>query len=272
MNPDNISPHADGYFYDDSILIKVPSLFVFLACIYLVMQLVGCCILFSPPKRATEFIFDEGQFLLSLSQEDDGESNSRVVNALEVDSSSYEADYSSLPQQEVSADSLHSRSITKSQKEFSYMEALKTREFMMMWWMFAFSTQSVQFINTMYKAYGQMFIFDDLFLASVGSVASIFNASGRLFWGYLMDRTSFKFCTNLVSSLTIFFMLTFDLSSYYQSKTLFSIWVVTVFFLFSGNFVIFPTATAQIFGRTNAGTIYGFLFTAPVSIHSASSI
>lgn len=131
--------------------------------------------------------------------------------------------------------------------------------------MFALSTQSVQFINTMYKAYGQRFISDDLFLATVGSVASIFNATGRLFWGHLVDRTSFRLCINLICGLTSFLMLTFELSLYYQSRTLFFIWVTLIFFTFSGNFVVFPTATAQVFGRTDGGTIYGFLFTAPVS-------
>ena len=132
--------------------------------------------------------------------------------------------------------------------------------------MFAFGTQSVQFINTMYKAFGQQFIRDDHFLAFVGSIASIFNAGGRLFWGNLFDKTSFRVCINLLSGLLSILMLSFGLSQYYQSKFLFFIWVISIFFTFSGIFVIFPTACAQVFGRTHAGTIYGILFTAPVSL------
>lgn len=132
--------------------------------------------------------------------------------------------------------------------------------------MFALSTQSVQFINTMYKAFGQQFITDDHFLAFVGSVASIFNAGGRLTWGLLYDKTSFRFCINALCGLLSILMFTFELANYYQSKTLFFIWVLSIFFTFSGIFVIFPTATAQVFGRLHAGTIYGILFTAPVSV------
>lgn len=132
--------------------------------------------------------------------------------------------------------------------------------------MFALSTQAVQFVNTMYKAFGSQFIPDDHFLAFVGSIASIFNAGGRLSWGLFYDKTSFRTCINTLCGLLSILMFTFQVSSYYQSKLLFSIWVISIFFTFSGIFVIFPTATAQVFGRSHAGTIYGFLFTAPVRI------
>lgn len=137
--------------------------------------------------------------------------------------------------------------------------------------MFALSTQSVQFINTMYKAFGQQFILDDHFLATVGSIASIFNAGGRLAWGYLYDKTSFRVCINTLCGLLSVLMFTFEIAEYYQSKILFFTWVVCIFFTFSGIFVIFPTATAQVFGRLHAGTIYGILFTAPVSLYSKIS-
>ena len=39
-----------------------------------------------------------------------------------------------------------------------------------------------------YKAFGQSFIADDHFLSLVGAVSSIFNCSGRLFYGFFMDR------------------------------------------------------------------------------------
>ena len=46
----------------------------------------------------------------------------------------------------------------------------------------------------MYKSFGQTFIANDFFLSQVGSFASVFNACGRLIWGRLMDKTSFKVC------------------------------------------------------------------------------
>ena len=71
-------------------------------------------------------------------------------------------------------------------------------------------------------------------------------------------------CVNILCGLLSILMFTFELTEVYQSKLLFFIWVVSIFFTFSGIFVIFPTACAQVFGRMHAGTIYGILFTAPV--------
>ena len=52
----------------------------------------------------------------------------------------------------------------------------------------------------MYKAYGQVFITDDHFLAVVGAFAAIFNAFGRVFWGHMCDKfVSFTvFLSNII--------------------------------------------------------------------------
>ena len=51
------------------------------------------------------------------------------------------------------------------------------------------------------------FIPDDQFLAVVGSLASIFNASGRISWGKLMDHIGFK--VNFIKYLLCFKTVTF---------------------------------------------------------------
>lgn len=52
VNPNNLSPpdDASGYFTQETILNKVPHLFVFIGCIYAAMQFLGCCLLFKPPN------------------------------------------------------------------------------------------------------------------------------------------------------------------------------------------------------------------------------
>lgn len=54
VNPDNLSPpeNASGYFTQESILTKVPGLFLFIGSIYAAMQFVGCCLLFKPPSSS----------------------------------------------------------------------------------------------------------------------------------------------------------------------------------------------------------------------------
>ena len=76
----------------------------------------------------------------------------------------------------------------------------------MLWTTFFFNQQAVGYITTMYKAFGQSFITNDQFLAIVGSVSSIFNTLGRMFWGGFADKTSFR-----VSEQQIFNFVDFNL-------------------------------------------------------------
>lgn len=52
LNPQNVPPNTDGYFYDEEILKKVPSLFLLLGGVYFVIQMIGSMLLFTPPKRS----------------------------------------------------------------------------------------------------------------------------------------------------------------------------------------------------------------------------
>ena len=58
--------------------------------------------------------------------------------------------------------------------------------------MYLNSGHGATFVITFYKDFGQTFIYNDDFLSIVGSLSSLFNASGRLFWGRLIDKISFK--------------------------------------------------------------------------------
>ena len=53
----------------------------------------------------------------------------------------------------------------------------------------------------MYKAFGQTFIYDDHFLSIVGAICSFFNCSGRLIYGFIMDKTSYKVAMSLEAVL-----------------------------------------------------------------------
>jgi len=45
---------------------------------------------------------------------------------------------------------------------------------------------------------------------------------------------------------------------------MYTIWVISIYFSFSGIFSMFPANVAQTFGPTHASTIYGMVFSAPV--------
>ena len=68
-------------------------------------------------------------------------------------------------------------------------------------------------ISAYYKAFGLTFIKDDMFLSVVGSITSVFNCSGRLLYGMIMDKFSYKLAMTIEASLLIILMSTFYLTS-----------------------------------------------------------
>ena len=58
-----------------------------------------------------------------------------------------------------------------------------------------------QVVSALYKAFGQTFIYDDHFLSIVGAICSFFNCSGRLIYGFIMDKTSYKVAMSIESVL-----------------------------------------------------------------------
>lgn len=218
VNPDNLSPpaDADGYFTQESVLDKVPDLFVFIGSIYAIMQLVGCCLLFKPPliNHVNKPLMDR-------------------MNLLEPD--------------------------------ISLGQAIKTREFLVLFVVYGLTTQGVLFVNSMLKEYGQLFIGNDMYLAWTGSMASIANSAGRLSWGMAVDRFSFTRCFTSITTIfgsTLFIMpFKFVLSS----RLLYLIGTLCLFGSFSGWMSTYPVHLSRVFGRTNSGMIYGVIYTSQVS-------
>ncbi|RUS90172.1 hypothetical protein EGW08_002051 [Elysia chlorotica] len=143
------------------------------------------------------------------------------------------------------------------------LEMIKSKYFYMLWFIFLLNGQGINFVSTLYKAYGQTFIDDDNFLAVVGSFAAIFNAGGRIWWGFLADKTSFRVSMMVACACFTCLILTFQVTEL-QGREMFFLWVCLLFGSFSGNFSLLPTATAKCFGREYVSTNYGLVFTSQV--------
>lgn len=247
LNPHNKSPDLDGYFTDPEILDCVPSVFLFLGALYGCIQLIGISLLFQSPEEKHE----------------------PMVYSMLLEGNGVKSKYGN----EAVAASAH---ISKSnyclvQDDMKPSQMMRQKEFYMLWATFAFNSQCVQFTNTYYKTYGQTFIQDDYFLSWVGSIAAVFNCLGRITWGMIQDRTSYKNCMLILSACLSALMLSF-IAAPYGMKTMFTIWVLLIFFFFSGVLSIMPTATAQAFGAKYAGTNYGIIFTAPALSSVAGAV
>ncbi len=98
--------------------------------------------------------------------------------------------------------------------------------------------------------------------AAVGATAmgllAIFNAVGRIAWGLLSDRIG---RTAAFTAMFIFQAIVMVLLGTLEQKMGLCVAAALVGFNFGGNFALFPSATADLFGAKNLGANYGWVFT-----------
>ena len=148
------------------------------------------------------------------------------------------------------------------------VELLKDINFYLLCLMFLLNTEAVVFVTSVNKFFGETFVESDKLLTTVASVASGFNAGGRIFWGIIADKGSSKLALVIMSALTTIFLSTFYLTKMADSSALYFIWTCMIFMCLGGNYSIFPTATCQLFGPRHMASNYGMLFTA----HAVSAV
>ena len=148
------------------------------------------------------------------------------------------------------------------------VELLKDMNFYLLWIIFLLNTEAVVYVTSVNKFFGETFVSSDRLLTTVASVASGFNAGGRIFWGLVSDKGSSKLALVIMSALTTIFLSTFYFVSMADSSVLYFIWSCMIFMCLGGNYSIFPTVTCQLFGPRHMAANYGMLFTA----HAVSAV
>ncbi|KAI3384224.1 hypothetical protein SNEBB_007133 [Seison nebaliae] len=140
---------------------------------------------------------------------------------------------------------------------------IKNPNFITLYLTFIFNTFAITIITSMYKAFGQTFIMNDVFLTLVGSISSFLNASGRIFWGFVCDRHSYQLSIGMLSAIMFALSATFT-STALGGPLFFLIWVAIYHFAFSGTFSVLPGSVAKFYGTSNFNFNYGVLLTAEI--------
>ena len=151
------------------------------------------------------------------------------------------------------------------------LQMLKKPSFYMLWFAFMFNGMTVLFTATLYKFFGLKVGESDHFLAVMGSVSAIFNCLGRIIWGVVADKVSYKFALVLISGIMTITLLTLYASTE-GGRGLFFIWVCVLFFCIGGNFSVFPTAIARAYGIQYVSVNYGLLFTSQIVAGCAGAL
>ncbi|XP_052214580.1 uncharacterized protein LOC127833392 isoform X2 [Dreissena polymorpha] len=117
----------------------------------------------------------------------------------------------------------------------------------------------MQFANSFYKAYGQTFIYDDHFLALVGSIASIFNCVFRPIWGLVMDKYGFETTVKMICALFTILSCTIMYTEK-MHKIFFLLWIGSIYGSNCGIWAIGPSVLGKLFGVENMSLAIGFQF------------
>lgn len=155
------------------------------------------------------------------------------------------------------------RSESRRERMLRPLKLFKTKTFYKLWFIFVLNGTGISFMLTLWKAYGQSFINDDYFLSLVGACSSLFNAIGRITWGIVADKFSFRVSMMCLSSVFAVFAITLNVTEL-VSKPLFFIWMCLINLGFAGNFALLPFASSRAVAHICVG--------APGTVFSAMTV
>ncbi|MFX1410826.1 MAG: OFA family MFS transporter [Promethearchaeota archaeon] len=152
--------------------------------------------------------------------------------------------------------------------EFKRSKTVKLPQFWMLWATFVLSAISGLMVIGSYSAFAKsensggelIYVIGTVDFVLVGSLAALFNGAGRIIWGQLSDFINYKKTMLIMfttQAILMFIYFTTNVNVIY-----FLIITCAIYFCFGGNFSLFPTATADLFGTKNLGPNYGIVFTA----------
>jgi MFS family permease len=148
-------------------------------------------------------------------------------------------------------------------RSVSRNEAIQTRQFFLLWGiLFINVTAGIGILAQASPMMQDMFHRTALQAATVVSLISIFNASGRFLWASGSDYIGRR------NTYLIFFLVQFALFLLIPQLAASGNWMVfqvslfAVFTMYGGGFATIPAFLADIFGPDNVGAIHGALLTA----------
>jgi len=152
--------------------------------------------------------------------------------------------------------------------DFERRQTIKLPQFWMLWATFVLSAISGLMVIGSYSSFAKtvdvsdtlIYIIGTADFVLIGSLAALFNGLGRIVWGKMADLITYKKSMLLMFSIQAILLFLYFTTNF--NEIYFLIMTCAIYFCFGGNFSLFPTATADLFGSKNLGPNYGIVFTA----------
>lgn len=149
---------------------------------------------------------------------------------------------------------------SKSAKDYGPGGVLKTASFFLIWISYLFGTNAgLMVIGVAKNAAVTVTGLDGATAALVVSILGLFNASGRIMWGFAGDRFGRERILTLIFAICSGALFMTALT---QETLLFVLGLVLVGLSFGGFLAIYPALTADYYGTKSYGINYGLVFTA----------
>ena len=225
INPDNKKPISmeDGKYFMGDIAEQVPVFLKYLALYFGVLSVLGSVLIMPKDEKNKE----------NLKQ--------KLVNEVETEN--------------------EQKNVENDRGEATFKEVLKcvkTKDYLLLFSMNCLSSGFGLMISVQFKDYGLKQINDDQFLTMVGSIGAVCNGGGRMIWGVLYDKFSFKKAYFFLLVTQILFIATYEAVSSYKAS--FFIWTCVLFFCEGGHFAIFPPLCLTEFGTEIGSKIYPVVY------------
>eukprot|EP00468_Gymnochlora_sp_CCMP2014_P005912 CAMPEP_0167757924 /NCGR_PEP_ID=MMETSP0110_2-20121227/10190_1 /TAXON_ID=629695 /ORGANISM="Gymnochlora sp., Strain CCMP2014" /LENGTH=439 /DNA_ID=CAMNT_0007644157 /DNA_START=22 /DNA_END=1341 /DNA_ORIENTATION=- len=220
-NPHNLS--GDPYFGAE-VADKVPKMFMVLGTMYAVITSAAALLLRNPTKE--EII----ALAAARAQEADAEAAKEPLIASDA----------------------------KKVKDATPLEVVASPIGWLLFAMLLLGTCAGVLVISTYKTYAVSSGYSDATLTIIGAIALGFNGGGRFLYGWLCDNLGYiralKICFCVQTVLSLFFLSSVDNPYFYTAM------VCLMVMNYGGNFSMFPTVTAEIFGTKNVSANYGLIF------------
>lgn len=229
INPKNVKPDKNtSLFNDPGVIDRIPNVFPILGGIIVALQIIGLMLIAERPRQTASTQENGGDPATAESHDPP-----KVLEDIEVN--------------------------------IGLGQILKHIDFYLLWSVMCCVIFPITIINHAVKDFGSDFIQDDRYLSTVLGFSSMFNCGGRVVWGAVADKLSFKIplCVMLISWSAM--LIAFPHLSKMDPKALRVIFAIAVFmlwFLLSGVFALMPAATSTLFGPVYLAVNYGFIFAA----------
>jgi len=149
---------------------------------------------------------------------------------------------------------------TRTSKDVGSRKMLKSIRFFLIWSSYWFGTTAgLMVIGSAKQSSMELALLDSFQASLIVSLLGLFNAIGRIIWGFLGDRIGRENVLTIIFAICSGGLL---LAAAVNAAPIFVLGIFMIGLSFGGFLAIYPALTSDYYGTRNLGINYGIIFTA----------